>query len=88
MRYPSDLQVALEAVCNIPYILFRDDLMNANADGKKTLPCLCILGESSSAFEELLEESQFTSSSEFQTNLYSNTVLAKVSGGKAIWGPS
>lgn len=35
MRDSSDLQVALEAVCNDPYILFRDDLMNANADIKK-----------------------------------------------------
>lgn len=34
MRDSSDLQVALEAVCNDPYILFRDDLMNANADEK------------------------------------------------------
>lgn len=30
--------MAPEAVCNNPYILFRDDLMNANADDKnKTL---------------------------------------------------
>lgn len=30
--------VALEAECNDPYILFRDDLMNANADEKKKPP--------------------------------------------------